>query len=285
MKNDTIPTGVFGQTGQKVTRIGLGGEGVLRTYGKSGQAREVIQEAITRGITYFDSAQAYAGSERYYGSIWTGSPEMRSRIFQASKSASRHKEDALADLQNTLRNMGTSYLDLWQIHDVRTEEDLRIISGPGGALEAFLEAKSSGKVRFVGVTGHHDPEILTRAVEDWPVDSVMIPVNPVEGVFGGFLTSTLPAANKKGIAIIGMKILGASHYLQPRLGITAEVLIRFALSQAISVAIVGCSNASEVKTLADAGRSFNPLSVKEETELIERLEPHARRLAFYRGVL
>lgn len=285
MKNDTIPTGVFGQTGQKVTRIGLGGEGVLRTYGKSGQAREVIQEAITRGITYFDSAQAYAGSERYYGSIWTESPEMRSRIFQASKSASRHKEDALADLQNTLRNMGTSYLDLWQIHDVRTEEDLRIISGPGGALEAFLEAKSSGKVRFVGVTGHHDPEILTRAVEDWPVDSVMIPVNPVEGVLGGFLTSTLPAANKKGIAIIGMKILGASHYLQPRLGITAEVLIRFALSQAISVAIVGCSNASEVKTLADAGRSFNPLSVKEETELIERLEPHARRLAFYRGVL
>ncbi len=285
MKNDTIPTGVFGQTGQKVTRIGLGGEGVLRTYGKSGQAREVIQEAITRGITYFDSAQAYAGSERYYGSIWTESPEMRSRIFQASKSASRHKEDALSDLENTLRNMGISYLDLWQIHDVRTEEDLRIISGPGGALEAFLEAKSSGKVRFVGVTGHHDPEILTRAVEDWPVDSVMIPVNPVEGVLGGFLTSTLPAANKKGIAIIGMKILGASHYLQPKLGITAEVLIRFALSQAISVAIVGCSNALEVKTLADAGRSFNPLSVKEETDLIERLEPHARRLAFYRGVL
>jgi len=285
VKNDTIPTGVFGQTGQKVTRIGLGGEGVLRTYGKSGQAREVIQEAITRGITYFDSAQAYAGSERYYGSIWTESPEMRSRIFQASKSASRHKEDALADLQNTLRNMGTSYLDLWQIHDVRTEEDLRIISGPGGALEAFLEAKSSGKVRFVGVTGHHDPEILTRAVEDWPVDSVMIPVNPVEGVLGGFLTSTLPAANKKGVAIIGMKILGASHYLQPRLGITAEVLIRFALSYAISVAIVGCSNASEVKTLADAGRSFNPLSRQEKTDLMQRLKPYSRKLAFYRGVL
>jgi aryl-alcohol dehydrogenase-like predicted oxidoreductase len=285
VKNDTIPTGVFGQTGQKVTRVGLGGEGVLRTYGKSEQAREVIHEAITRGITYFDSAQAYAGSERYYGSIWTESPEMRSRIFQASKSASRHKEDALADLQNTLRNMGTSYLDLWQIHDVRTEEDLRIISGPGGALEAFLEAKSSGKVRFVGVTGHHDPEILTRAVEDWPVDSVMIPVNPVEGVLGGFLTSTLPAANKKGVAIIGMKILGASHYLQPRLGITAEVLIRFALSYAISVAIVGCSNASEVKTLADAGRSFNPLSRQEKTDLMQRLKPYSRKLAFYRGVL
>ncbi len=285
MKGDTIPTGVFGQTGRKVTRVGLGGEGVLRTYGKSEQALEVIHEAITQGITYFDSAQAYAGSEGYYGSIWTGSPEMRSRIFQASKSASRHKGDALSDLENTLRNMGISYLDLWQIHDVRTEEDLRIISGPGGALEAFLEAKSSGKVRFVGVTGHHDPAILTRAVEDWPVDSVMIPVNPVEGVLGGFLTSTLPAANKKGIAVIGMKILGASHYLQPRLGITAELLIRFALSQQISVAIVGCSSASEVKTLADAGRSFNPLSQQERTDLMQRLAPYSKQLAFYRGVL
>jgi aryl-alcohol dehydrogenase-like predicted oxidoreductase len=285
VKGDTIPTCVFGQTGHKVTRVGLGGEGVLRTYGKSEQAGEVIREAITQGITYFDSAQAYAGSEGYYGSIWTGSQEMRSRIFQASKSASRHKEDALADLENTLRNMGISYLDLWQIHDVRTEEDLRIISGPGGALEAFLQAKSSGKVRSVGVTGHHDPEILTRAVENWPVDSVMIPVNPVEEILGGFLTSTLPAANKTGIAIIGMKILGASHYLQPRLGITAEVLIRFALSQQISVAIVGCSNASEVKTLADVGRSFNPLSQQERTDLMQRLKPYSRQLAFYRGVL
>jgi aryl-alcohol dehydrogenase-like predicted oxidoreductase len=246
VKHDTIPTGVFGQTGQKITRVGLGGEGVLRTYGKSVQAREVIQEAITRGITY--------------------------------------KEEAIADLENTLRNMGISYLDLWQIHDVRTEEDLRIISGPGGALEAFLEAKSSGKVRFVGVTGHRDPEILTRAVEDWPVDSVMIPVNPVEGVLGGFLTSTLPAANKRGIAIIGMKILGASHYLQPKLGITAEVLIRFALSHAISVAIVGCSNASEVNTLADAGRSFNPLSPQERTDLMQRSGLYRTHfiVAFYR---
>jgi aryl-alcohol dehydrogenase-like predicted oxidoreductase len=285
MKHDTIPAAVFGKTDQKVTRVGLGGEGILRTHGKATQAGQVIQEAITQGITYFDSAPAYSDSERYYGSVWTEFPQVRSGIFQASKSASRHKEGALADLENTLLNMGISYLDLWQIHDVRTEDDLQSISAPGGALEGFLEAKSSGKVRFIGVTGHHDPRILTRAVEDWPVDSVMIPVNPVEEILGGFLNSTLPAAQEKGIAIIGMKILGASYYLQPKLGITAEVLIRFALSHDITVAIVGCSNAREVETLADMGRSFNPLSQEEKLDLIQRVEPYTRQLAFYRGVL
>jgi aryl-alcohol dehydrogenase-like predicted oxidoreductase len=285
MALDTIPLSEFGKTGQQVTRVGLGGEGILRTYGNTVQALEVIHEAITQGFTYFDSAPAYSDSERYYGSVWGESPQVHSQVFQASKSASRYKEGAVADLDNTLLKMGISYLDLWQIHDVRTDEDLRTISGPGGALEAFLEAKSSGKVRFIGVTGHHDPGVLTKAVEEWPIDSVMIPVNPVEGILGGFLTSTLPAAKKKGIAIIGMKILGASHYVQPKLGITPEALIRFALSYDITVAIVGCSNAREVKTLAAAGRHLGPLSGKEKAELMERLEPYARRLAFYRGVL
>jgi aryl-alcohol dehydrogenase-like predicted oxidoreductase len=210
---------------------------------------------------------------------------VRSGIFQASKSASRHKEGALADLENTLLNMGIRYLDLWQIHDVRTEEDLQAIAAPGGALEAFLEAKSSGKVRFIGVTGHHDPRILTRAIEEWPVDSVMMPVNPVEEILGGFLNTTLPAAHEKGIAVIGMKVLGASYYLQPKLGINAELLIRFALSYDITVAIVGCSNVREVKTLADMGRSIRSLSQEERSDLIQRLEPYTRRLAFYRGVL
>lgn len=284
MKPDKIPVAVFGQTGQEVTRVGLGGEGILRTYGKSQQAREVIQEAIVQGITYFDSARAYAGSEEYYGSVWADAPQVRSRSFQASKSACRHKKGALAELENTLRRMDIRYLDLWQIHDVRTETDLKSISGPGGALEAFLEAKSSGKVRFVGVTGHHDPKILTRAIEEWPVDSVMMPVNPVEGIPGGFLTSTLPTATKKGVAVIGMKILGASYYLQPGLVTTAELLIRFALSCDITVAIVGCSNPREVRILADTGRRFTPLSAKEKSDLIRRFESYSRQLAFYRGV-
>lgn len=283
MSNLQIETRTFGSQGPPVTAVGLGGEGVLRTHGRTDEARAVIQEALKQGITFFDSARAYAGSQEYYGTFWKRDPGLRNRVFQASKSASRDREGALADLEDTLAKMGIEGLDLWQIHDVRTEGDLRSISGPGGALEAFLEAKESGRVRFIGVTGHHDPAILTRAVEEWPVDSVMLPVNPAEGALNGFLDTTLPAAKKKGIAVIGMKILGQSHYVRPEGGLTADFLIRYALSQEIDVAIVGCSSPEEVRTLAAVGRDPRPPSEKEQKALLDAFRPNARRLAFYRG--
>ncbi len=285
MNDKPLETRNFGGTNQKVTRIGLGGEGVLRTHGQIREAREVIQEAIDQGISYFDSARVYADSEVYYGYVWKESPEIRAKIFQASKSASRDKTHALADLEQSLDRLQSDYLDLWQIHDVRTPQDLAMISAPGGALEAFVEAKSTGKVRFIGVTGHHDPKVLTQAVRSWPVDAVMMPVNPVEGVLGGFLTETLPAARKKEIAVIGMKVLGAAHYLLPRTQITAETLIRYALSFDIDVAIMGCSTSAEIKTLATAGRLTKPLAENNQRYLLSVFKPIARRLAYYRGVI
>jgi aryl-alcohol dehydrogenase-like predicted oxidoreductase len=280
-----IPTRVFGKTGIKVTVTGLGGEGILRTYGQEGEAWRVIREAVDQGISYFDCARAYAGSEMYYGQVWSRHPEDRARIFQAGKSGSRSRNGALADLDQTLKNMDIDYLDLWQIHDVRTKEDLEVISGPGGALEAFMEAKANGKTRFIGVTGHHDPKILEKAIREWPVDSVMMPVNPVEAALGGFMDSALPAALEKGIAVIGMKVLGSAHYILPDAGITPEMLTRFALSQPITVAIVGCSNGPHVRTLAETGRSFSPLSPEEQQAIVGIFHPYAKRLAFYRGTL
>jgi hypothetical protein len=117
------------------------------------------------------------------------------------------------------------------------------------------------------------------------VDAVMMPVNPVEGILGGFLTVTLPAARRKGIAVIGMKVLGASHYLKPQLSLRADLLIRYALAQDITLAIVGCSNPVEVRTLAEAGRNPAPLSAEEQNQLHEAFRPYARKLAYYRGVL
>ena len=283
MDSQDIPNRSFGKKGPRVTQVGLGGEGILRTFGKREAAKAVILKALDLGVAYFDSAKAYAGSEGYYGSVWSAHPAGRSRIFQASKSASRDREQALADLAHTLETMGIQHLDLWQIHDVRTEQDIECISGPGGALEAFLEAKESGTVRHIGVTGHHDPEILSRAVRDWPVDSVMMPINPAEGALGGFLDSTLPLAKQKGIAVIGMKILGGSHYVQPHSGVTPELLIRYALSQDITVGIVGCSIPLEVETLANVGKDFKPLTREEQNELEDAFRPNAERLAFYRG--
>jgi aryl-alcohol dehydrogenase-like predicted oxidoreductase len=282
MKTNTIPTAAFGTTGRMVTRVGLGGEGVLRTTGKTDAARKVIRSAIEEGITYFDSARVYSDSELYYGGIWTRDPQTRSRMFQTSKSASRDKAGALKDLEETLGRLGVDYLDLWQIHDVRTAEDLSVISGPGGALEAFVEAREAGKTRFIGVTGHYDPVILARAVRQWPVDSVMMPVNPVEEVLGGFLTETLPAAVDKGIAVIAMKIFGGGHYIAPHLGVTPELLLRYALSKPITVAIAGCSSVDEVEALAAAGRVDQPLGKTELRKLMAPFREDARRLAFYR---
>ncbi len=148
----------FGNSDREITIVGLGGEGILRTLGKENAAQEVIEAAIDEGIGYFDSARAYSGSEAYYGLVWTRRPQDRVRIFQTSKSGLRTKKEALRELDRTLLNMGTDYLDLWQIHDVRTEEDFQTIEEPGGALEAFIEAKAAGKIRFIGLTGHHDPD-------------------------------------------------------------------------------------------------------------------------------
>ena len=280
-----IATRLFGKSGPAISQVGLGGEGVLRTFGRGQEARAVIEEAAGQGITYFDTAPAYSGSQSYYGSFWQGQAHLRASIFQTSKSAERSYDEAKADLKDSLRILGLDSLDLWQIHDVRSRQDIEEIEGPGGALRAFLEAKESGLVRFLGVTGHHDPSILLYAVENWPVDSVLMPVNPAEAVLGGFLDRVMPVAMDRGLAVIGMKVLGASHYISPQHGVTAELLLRFALSRQISTAIVGCSSPAEVVGLAETGRRFQPLSDAEEKMLLETFRPHATRLAYYRGVI
>ena len=285
MGNHQIQTNMFGTTGRVVTRVGLGGEGVLRTAGRSREAGAVIRAAVDQGITYFDSARVYADSELYYGGIWKPDPEQRKNIFQTSKSASRDKKGARKDLDESLQRLETDSLDLWQIHDVRTSQDLEAISGPGGALEAFVEAKEQGRIRFIGVTGHHDPDILARAVRQWPVDSVMMPVNPVEELIGGFLTKTLPAALDKKIAVIAMKIFGGGNYVAPHLGVTPDLLLRYALGKPVTVAIVGCSSTEEVETLAEAGRAAKPLENMELDKLVAPFRENAQQLAFYRGVI
>ncbi len=279
----SIPQVPFGSTGVSVTRVGLGGEGVLRTHGREEEARKVIEKALDLGIGYYDTAPAYSGSEDYLGSVWKSGKFDRNSIFQTSKSASRDYDGAMRDLRETLVKLGADHLDLWQIHDVRTMGDFAEIGGSGGALQAFIKAKESGLVRHIGVTGHHDPEVLTKCVEEWPLDSVLLPVNPVEGILGGFLTETLPAAKSKGMAVIAMKVLGGGHYLVSEQNLTAPIYLRYALSQPVDVVIVGCSTPAEVAELAQEAQSFVPMGQEDQRALLEVFRPQARSLAFYRG--
>jgi aryl-alcohol dehydrogenase-like predicted oxidoreductase len=123
MGDPKVSSSFFAKGGPEVTGVGLGGEGVLRTFGRDREAEQVILEAILQGVTYFDSARVYAGSEEYYGTIWSRHPEMRNKVFQTSKSPSRDKKGALADLKKSLATLRLDHLDLWQIHDLRTEAD------------------------------------------------------------------------------------------------------------------------------------------------------------------
>lgn len=272
----------FGQTGRQVSPVGLGGEGVLRTHGRMAEAVAVIEEAIARGITYFDSAPAYADSECYYGKVWGENPDIRKRIFQTSKSACRDREGALRDLEASLKRLQTDYLDLWQIHDVRTSAECDEIGAKGGALEAFIDAREQGIVHALGVTGHHDPDVLNEAVRRWPVDAVLLPVNPVEDLIGGFMTRTISEAGKKGLAVIGMKVLGGGHYVMPDFGLDIDFLLRFALLADMTLPIVGCKLPGEVVKLVQAAEDSHVLAESELQEKRAMITPYGRKLAFYR---
>src|SRR5271168_2514264 len=146
-----IPTRPLGKTGRQVTLFGLGGEGVLRTWGQDRAAAQVITRALEQGVTYCDTAPAYSGSLDYYGAALG---ERRGQVFLASKTHDRTRDGSLRLLDESLARARTDHLDLWQLHDLRTPRDLQMIFGKGGALEALIEAREQGRVKFLGLTGH-----------------------------------------------------------------------------------------------------------------------------------
>lgn len=274
-----IPKRKLGKTGVDVTILGLGGEGVLRTYGYEREADDLINRAIDLGINYFESARAYSGSESYYGRSLR---ERRKEIFLTSKSHARNKKGALLHLQETLRNMKTDHLDLWQVHDVRTEEEIEEIFGPNGALEAFVEAKDKGLVRFIGVTGHHDPLITKRCLQRFDFDTVLIPVNPAEPAYKSYLTEVIPSAKKKGMGVVGMKVYFRGFADKLPWFETMEPLFRFALSQPITTAVIGCDDVEQLEENVKLAESFSPMTEREILELIRNVSSYARELMYYK---
>jgi len=274
-----IPRRQLGKTGVEVTVLGLGGEGVLRSHGFDQQAYQVINRALDLGINYCESARAYDSSESYYGQALR---ERRGEVFLTSKSHARDKIGALAHLHDTLRNMKTDHLDLWQVHDVRSKDDIEEIFGTGGAIEAFVKAKQQGLVRFIGVTGHHDPAIIHACIERFPFDTVLLPVNPAEPGYRSFLNEIVPLAREREMGIVGMKVY--LHGLASRLpgpgGL--EPYLRFALSQPVSNIVIGCDDLKQVEENVGYARSFVPMTQAEQEELVARVAPYARQLMYYK---
>ena len=269
----------LGRTGVDVTILGLGGEGILRTFGQEQEACRVIGRAMDLGINYFESARAYAGSEAYYGLALQG---RRKDIFLTSKSHARDRKGAREHLEETLRNMKTDYLDLWQVHDVRSDDDIREIFGRGGAIEAFCGAKEKGQARFIGVTGHQDPRILKQCIELFDFDTVLMPVNPAEPSYMSFLEEVIPPARERNMGIIGMKVYFRGFAARLPQFSSPEPFYRFALSQEISTAVIGCDTVAQVEQNVGFAGAFRPMDDQERDFMVTALRPYARRLMYYK---
>lgn len=274
-----IPKRILGRTGVEVTALGLGGEGVLRTFGCEREAHALINRALDLGITYCESARAYDGSESYYGKALQ---ERRDEVFLTSKSHARDKQGALAHLHQTLATMHTDHLDLWQVHDVRTSDDIERIFGPNGAIEAFVEARQKGLVRFIGVTGHQDPAVISACIEHFPFDTVLLPVNPAEPAYHSFIDQVIPPARERQMGIVGMKVYlrGLAARIPGHVGM--EPFLRYALSQPVSTVIIGCDDLQQLEENARFASSFNPMTADEQQKLIHRVAPFARHLMYYK---
>ncbi|MEA5115238.1 MAG: aldo/keto reductase [Geobacteraceae bacterium] len=189
----------LGKTGLTVSEFGFGCIPIIRLVKEDSVT--VLRYALERGITFFDTANAYRDSEEKIGKAFEG---MRDRVVLASKTLKRDGAGAMEQLENSLRIMKTDYLDLYQLHQVAQEEDWQKVTGPGGALEAVMKAKEAGKVRHVGVTSHSLPMAL-KMVKSGLFETIQFPFNLIEE---GAKDELLGAARETGMGFICMKPFG-----------------------------------------------------------------------------
>ncbi len=276
----TAVTRTLGGTGVQVLPVSLGGEGILRTTGRSRQAVPVILEALRLGVRYCDTAPAYQQSQDYYGEAFrTAGKASREGVLLASKCHERTRDRALRLLDDSLRRIGTSYLDTWQMHDLREMEELDVLTGKDGALQAALEAKADGRIRFVGLTGHHDPRVLLEAMRRFPFDTVLVAINPADGRHRPFLPTVVADARKRNMGVVGMKVLSAGRLLEVA---TANELLRYAATHADTV-VVGCSTVEEVRANLAVASDFVPMPEAEQRTLERRIAPRASTYDYFKG--
>lgn len=272
-----IPRRPLGNTGEAVTIFGLGGEGVLRTRGRTKEAARVIERALDHGVTYCDTAPAYADSMDYYGAALG---ERRRQVFLAGKTHDRGRDGSLRLLDDSLRRLRTDHLDLWQLHDLRTLDDLNRIFSKGGALEALLQARDQGRVRYLGLTGHHDPAILLEAMRRFAFDTVLVALNAADVHRLPFISTVLAEARRQNMGVIAMKTLAGGR-LPGALSVAESLSYVWSLP-GVSLAIVGCSSAQEVDENAAAARDWRTLADRQMRRLEQQTRSQARSLAYFK---
>jgi len=277
-KTGEMPYRTLGRTGEKVSAIGLGGYHIGESADEQ-KSLKLIRDAIEGGINFMDNCWDYndGASEIRMGKALRDG--YRNKVFLMTKIDGRTKESAARQIDESLRRLQTDHVDLMQFHEIIRMEDPDRIFAPGGAMEAMQEARQAGKVRFVGFTGHKDPQIHLRMLEvaaahKFRFDTVQMPLNVMDAHFRSFQHKVVPALVKEDIGVLGMKSMGGGVILKSNTVKPIECL-HYAMSLPTSVVITGIDRKEILDQALEAARTFKPLSQQQTAELLGRTAPAA----------
>ena len=260
----TMPERILGKTGVSVPVFGLGGAGKtpLSWRGREGEAVEMIEKAIALGIRYFDTAASYGPSEENLGKVL---PSVRNNIFLASKTRARDRDGAWRQLERSLQRLNTDYLDLWQMHSVSFTNALDEMLGNNGAIKAFEEAKEQGIVRYVGITGHHEPDIIAEGLRRYPFDTALVTLNAADVHHPRpFAPVVLPVAKQNNVGVIAMKVPAYGRIFKPGVLDGMEQAMGYVLSlEGVHCCIIAAESAAQLESNFRVAQQFKPLSREE----------------------
>lgn len=262
----------LGATGEKVSGIGLGGFHIGKQEDPEESIR-IIRSAIDRGITFLDNCWDYhgGGSEERMGRALRDG--YRRRAFLMTKIDGRTGKAAAEQLEQSLRRLQTDVADLVQIHEViRPDDPSRCFSE--GCVEALVRAREAGKLRYIGFTGHKDPDIHLAMLDEarahgFRFDAVQMPLNVLDHHYKSFEKKVLPVLVAQGIAVLGMKSMGSGDILKSGV-VGPHECLRYALSLPTSVVITGCDSMAILDQAVQVGRDFKPFEPSELEDLLAR---------------
>jgi len=269
-----IPYRVLGRTGERVSAIGLGGWHLALSHVDEPLALRLIHAAIDSGINFMDNCWDYndgASEERMGKALRDG---RRQRVFLMTKIDGRSKRVAARQLDESLRRLRTDCIDLVQHHEMLRFDDADRIFQEDGAQAALEEARTAGKLRYIGFTGHKDPRIHLHTLEmarDAGVafDTVQMPLNVMDAHFRSFERLVLPELVREGIGVLGMKSMANGRILQSNT-VSATECLHYALNLPTSVVITGCDSMPVLEQACEAARTFRPLREDEVAALLAR---------------
>ncbi len=272
----SVPRRPLGKTGEQVSALGVGGYHLGSTKNQQ-EATELVATAMAAGINFFDNCWEYHDgvSEEKLGVALKGK---RQDAFLMTKVCThgRGKDVAMKQLEQSLRRLQTDHVDLWQIHEVVYYNDPDLIFAPGGAAEALLAAKQQGKVRFIGFTGHKNPGIHLRMLaQNFPFDTVQMPLNCMDATFRSFETQVLPEANRKNLGVLGMKSLGGSGEMVTNGAITAHEGLSYAMSLPVATTISGMDSIEVLQQNLKIAAGFKPLTAEAMQATRDRVRQFA----------